>query len=33
MKTLITVSTLTGKGKAYGKEVVNRPRKILPNLK
>ena len=32
-KTLLVVLTLAGEGEVFGKEVVSRSRKILPNLR
>ena len=31
-KNLVAICTLAGKGEVFGKEVVSRSRKILPNL-
>ena len=31
-KTIVAIWTLAGEGKVFGKEVVSRSRKILPNL-
>jgi hypothetical protein len=31
-KTLVAICTLAGEGEVFGKEVVSRSRKILPNL-
>ena len=32
-KTMVAVLTLAGEGEVFGKEVVSRSRKILPNLR